>query len=116
VVVGDQGAQDRLAGLVVVPDGGGQGQQSLQHPDGDALNGPPAVAFQVELAREVSLTDSMSCRSSSPGQVTVVQDADTRVLVHCVDTVLVVRNLRSGPPVMSNARAARANRSRPIPS
>jgi hypothetical protein len=63
VVVGDQGAQDRLAGLVVVPDGGGQGQQSLQHPDTDALNGRPAVALQVELALRVSLTDSMRCRN-----------------------------------------------------
>jgi hypothetical protein len=63
VVVGDQGAQDRLAGLVVVPDRGGEGQQPLQHPDGDALDGAAAVALQVKLALRVSLTDSMSCRN-----------------------------------------------------
>jgi len=53
MVVGDQGAQDRLAGVVVVPDRGGQGQQALQHSRGDALDRAAAVAFQVQLALEV---------------------------------------------------------------
>jgi hypothetical protein len=52
VVVGDQGAHDGLAGVVVVPDGGGQGEDALgdsgQHPGG----GVPAVAIEVELAFE----------------------------------------------------------------
>ena len=51
MVVGDEAAGDGLAGLVVVPDRGGQRQQPL-HPHGDALDGPPAVAFQVKLALE----------------------------------------------------------------
>jgi hypothetical protein len=39
VVVGDQGAQGRLTGLVVVPDRSGQRQQPLQDPDRHALVG-----------------------------------------------------------------------------
>ena len=52
MVVGQQRALDGLAGGVVVPDGGGQGEDALQDADGDALRGMPAVAFQVELAFE----------------------------------------------------------------
>ena len=52
MVVGDQGADDRLAGVVVVPDRCSQGEEALEHADGDAFDGPPAVAFQVELAFE----------------------------------------------------------------
>ena len=52
VVVGDQRAHDGLAGGVVVPDGGGQGEDALQDADGDAVDGAPAVAFEVELAFE----------------------------------------------------------------
>jgi len=52
VVVGDQGADDRLAGVVVVPDRCGQGEQALQDPNADAVDGAPAVVFQVELAFE----------------------------------------------------------------
>ena len=37
---------------VVVPDGGGQGQDALQDADDDALRGVPAVSFEVELAFE----------------------------------------------------------------
>ncbi len=50
MVVGDQRSGDRRAGLVVVPDGGGHGQDPLGDADGDAFEGPPAVGFQVELA------------------------------------------------------------------
>jgi hypothetical protein len=33
VIVGDQGAQGRLAGGVVVPDGRGEGEDALQDPN-----------------------------------------------------------------------------------
>src|SRR5712691_12161296 len=49
VVVGDQGALDGLAGAVVVPDGGGQGQDALHDADQDSLWCPAAVSFQVSL-------------------------------------------------------------------
>ena len=52
VVVGDQRTGDRGAGFVVVPDGGGHGQDALGDADGDCLEGPAAVGFQVELAFE----------------------------------------------------------------
>ena len=39
VVICQQGALDGLAGLVVVPDGGGEGQDALQSPDGHAVGG-----------------------------------------------------------------------------
>jgi hypothetical protein len=41
-----------LAGVVVVPDCGGERQQALQHPDEHSAGGVPAVQFQVELAFE----------------------------------------------------------------
>ena len=50
VVVGDQGSHDRLSGLVVVPDGGGQGEDALQDPGDHPGRGVPAMAFQVKLA------------------------------------------------------------------
>jgi hypothetical protein len=52
VVVGGQRACDRGVGVVVVPDGGGHGQDALGDADGDALEGAPAVSFEVELAFE----------------------------------------------------------------
>ena len=52
MVIGDQRPGDRGAGLVVVPDGGGHGQDALGDADGDALEGAPAVGFEVELALE----------------------------------------------------------------
>src|SRR5438128_7154101 len=52
VVVSDQRPGDRLPGVVVVPDGGGHGQDALGDADGDAFEGAPAVGFQVELALE----------------------------------------------------------------
>src|SRR5437868_6205323 len=50
VVVGDQGAADVPAELVVVPDRRGEGEQALGDPGADAGDGAAAVAFQVELA------------------------------------------------------------------
>ena len=48
MVVGDEGPQHGLAGLVVVPDGSGQGQEALQDPCDDAVVLAPAVALEVE--------------------------------------------------------------------
>src|SRR3954464_9540976 len=45
-------SHDRLAGVPVVPDRGGQGEDALQDPDGDAGDGPAAVLFEIELAFE----------------------------------------------------------------
>jgi hypothetical protein len=42
----------RCAGLVVVPDRCGQGQDALQDADHDSGGGVSAVSFQVELALE----------------------------------------------------------------
>src|SRR5258708_36392434 len=52
VVIGDQRPGDGSPGLVVVPYGGGQGQDELGDADGDAFEGPAAVGFEVELALE----------------------------------------------------------------
>ena len=52
VVVGGQRAPDRLAGVIVVPDGGGQREDALQDADGHAAGGAAAVSFKVELALE----------------------------------------------------------------
>ena len=52
VVVGDQGAFDRLTGVVVVPDRGGQREYALQDADEYSGGGVSAVSFEVELAFE----------------------------------------------------------------
>jgi hypothetical protein len=49
VVVGGQRALDRLTGVVVVPDRGGQGEDSLEDADQDAGRGVPGVLLEVEL-------------------------------------------------------------------
>jgi len=64
VVECDQGSHDWLPGVPVVPDRGGQGQDALQDPDGDAGDGTAAVLFKIELALKVWLTDSMFCHSA----------------------------------------------------
>jgi hypothetical protein len=60
---GEQGPQGGLAGVVVVPDGCGQGEDALQDPDRHPDQGPTAVSLQVQLPQKVSLRDSISCRS-----------------------------------------------------
>src|SRR5258707_2200290 len=62
VVVGGQGSHDRLAGVPVVPDRGGQGEDALQDPHGDAGDSAAAVLFKIELAFEgvVDRFDSLS--------------------------------------------------------
>ena len=51
-VVGDQRAHSSLAGMVVMPDRGGQAQDALQHPGDYPARGVPAMAFQIQLAFE----------------------------------------------------------------
>ena len=46
VVVGGQGAVDRLTCVVVVPDRRGQGQDALQDADQDSGGDVAAVAFE----------------------------------------------------------------------
>src|SRR5215471_17763789 len=69
VVVGDQRAYDRLAGVVVVPDGGGEGEDALQDAGEDSGGSVPAVAFEVELAFEggVDRFDDLPQRLEEPG-------------------------------------------------
>src|SRR6266536_2963662 len=68
VVVGEEGPGDRLPGVVVVPDGSGQGEDALQHAHDDACRGVPAVAFQVELALE-GVVDRLDDLPQRPEQV-----------------------------------------------
>ena len=49
MIAGKERLLDGVAGVVVVPGGGGQGQDALQDPDQDVGRGAAAVAFQVEL-------------------------------------------------------------------
>src|SRR4051812_44419262 len=85
VVVGGQGSHDRLSGVPVVPDRGGQGQDALQDPDGNAGDGASAVLFEVELALKVSLTDSMLWRTARsrppPGRVGSVRYAGRTTVI-----------------------------------
>src|SRR5664280_2024293 len=50
VIVGNERSEDGLSAVVVVPDGGGQGEQSLQDSGHHTLGGVTSVSFQVELA------------------------------------------------------------------
>src|SRR5437763_251531 len=69
VVVGGTRTHYRLGGVVVVPDGGGQGQDALQDPGNHPAAGAPAVAFQVKLAFEgvVDRLDDLAQRPEEPG-------------------------------------------------
>jgi hypothetical protein len=69
VIVNDQGSHDRLAGVPVVPDRGGQGQDALQDPDDDAGDGAATVLFEVELAFE-GVVDRLDVLSYGPQQAT----------------------------------------------
>jgi hypothetical protein len=68
VVIGDQRSQSRLAGLVVVPNHGGEGQDALEDPDGDPDTGAATMAFQVQLALEglVDRLDELPQRLEQP--------------------------------------------------
>jgi hypothetical protein len=48
VVVGDQGSGGGLAGGPVVPDRAGEREQALPDPSTDAVDGAPAVEFEVD--------------------------------------------------------------------
>src|SRR5258706_1477985 len=52
VVVGQERALDGLAGAVVVPDRGGQREDSLKDADEDSRRGVAAVSFEVKLSFE----------------------------------------------------------------
>jgi hypothetical protein len=68
MVVGDQGPGGWLAGVVVVPDRGGQGQDALQHPHQHPCRGVATMAFQVQLAFE-GLVDRLDDLPQRPQQV-----------------------------------------------
>jgi hypothetical protein len=92
----------------------------------EVLGSPPARAAALGLAR--SLAGWLAGRRPpawagvevTTRRITVVQDADSSVLVHRVETALVVRTpgslARVWPPVMSNARAARDSNGKRAPS
>jgi hypothetical protein len=89
------------------------------------LGSPRARAAALGLARSLARWLASGRPPASAGvevttrQVTVVQHADTSVLVHRVETALVVRTRQwpaVGPPMMSNARAARDNSGKRAPS
>jgi hypothetical protein len=69
VVVGDERSQGGLVGVVVVPDGGGEGEDALEDAGGDAVAGAAAVAFEVELTFEgvVDRFDELAGRFEQPG-------------------------------------------------
>src|SRR6266542_2127524 len=69
VVVCDQGAEDGLAGVVVVPDGGGEGEEALKDAGDDAVVGASAVSFEIELAFQgvVDGLDELAQRFEEPG-------------------------------------------------
>ena len=52
-----------LAGVIVVPDGGGQRQDELQDADEDSCGVCPPCRSRSSCPLKVSLTDSMICRS-----------------------------------------------------
>ena len=54
---------------LVVPDGGGEGQDAGEDGHGDAGFGAAAVAFEAELGFGVLLTDSMIWRSGHRNRV-----------------------------------------------
>src|SRR5665213_2030689 len=68
VVVGDERAQNGLLTVMVVPDGGGQSQQSLQHPGHHALGSVSSVSLQVQLAFQglVDRLDELAERLQEP--------------------------------------------------
>jgi hypothetical protein len=64
VVVGGQGPHDRLAGVLVVPDCGGQGEDTLQDPDRDAGDGAALWCWPVGLTERIN-----AARSSSDNRI-----------------------------------------------
>ena len=52
MVVGDERPQHRLAGVLVVPDGSGEGEHTLPDPGDHPGGRAPTMAFEVELSLE----------------------------------------------------------------
>src|SRR3954462_12594529 len=69
VVVRGQGSENGLACVPVVPDRGGQGEDALQDPDGDAGDGSATVLLKVELAFE-GLVDRFDALPYGPQRAT----------------------------------------------
>ena len=69
VVVGGERPEDGLAAVAVVPDGGGEGQESLTYSDHDALGAVAAAAFQAEFGLEggVDRLDDLAQRLEQAG-------------------------------------------------
>src|SRR6266702_4001218 len=69
VVVGDEGSQCGLIGVVVVPDRGGEREDALEDSGGDTADGAAAVSFEIELALErvVDRFDELTQRFEEPG-------------------------------------------------
>jgi len=91
----------------------------------EVLRRPRARAAALGLARSLARWLASRCPPTSAGvevttgRVTVVKDAGTSVLVHRVETALVVRTQEwpaFGPQAISNARAARDNSGKRTPS
>ena len=49
MVVGGERSEDGLLAVVVVPDRGGEGEESLKDANGDALDAVTTVMFEAEL-------------------------------------------------------------------
>lgn len=96
VVVGDQGSFGLGSGGPVVPDGCGEGEESLAGACEDARGGPGPVLFQAELAFERvengldPLTDA--------GQAAVPDGLAVAVRPHQVDPSRSVRNALNSLP------------------
>jgi hypothetical protein len=91
----------------------------------EVLGSPRARAAALGLARSLAGWLAGRRPPASAGvevttrRVTVVQDADSSVLVHRVETALVVRPWEwpaVGPPMISNARAPRDSNGKRPPS
>src|SRR2546421_2242111 len=67
VVVRGQGTHDRLAGVPVVPDGGGHGEDALQDAHGNTCGGATAVLFESELVFE-GVIDRLDALPHGPKQ------------------------------------------------
>src|SRR2546430_17212282 len=78
MVIGHERALDGLVGSVVMPDGGGQGEDALQDAGNYPGRGAPAVPLKVELALEclVDRLDDLAQRLEQVG-ASVVGPAPT---------------------------------------
>ena len=76
MVVGDQRPGDRGAGLVVVPDGGGHGQDALGDPDGGAFEGPAADAQTVTCPHGATSASWTPCSQAGKKAIVATFSAD----------------------------------------